>query len=488
MSQEGECQYTTGAGVILFCCNRLAPTLELAFVMRALEDEGEYPLALLESTKLRRQLPDAALRAIPTETLGELLTRFGPISASRLLGVVGRGFRLLRIHLFADACATLRGIVMGRAALKRLAKQYRIRAVVVADDRSLGWEFGAIFAAKRLGIATAAIPFALSDPDADWIGRKDRTVFDPYSGGSLERRVKQMVCRYYPENIRVNGGRALMFFTSGQACVLMAYKAVMKRPWAYGGGITDAVAVYGEADRTKQLGLGVPASKLVTTGQCSMDQLFASRGKSSEIRRTLLLEHGLPCDRRVIVCAVPQYLEHGMLDAPKHWELTEQMLGSMADTGANVFLSLHPRSRREDYRSLAERFGAVIVSSPLIEILPAADLFVATHSSTVRWAVLLRIPVIVLDDFGVGSGSMPIGGVQFLSERNQFATRCRQMLETQTVRMSVQVELDKQALSLDPFDGRNSERSIELLRTLIANSSVALDDGKKLRGRLHEIG
>ncbi len=478
MSQESECRRKTSPGVILFCCNRLAPTVELAYVMRALTDEGGQPLALLESAKLRGQLPQAALRAIPTETLGELLSRLGPINASRLLGVVGRGFRFLRMHLLADAFATLRGIVMGRVALKRLSKRYRISAVVVADDRSLGWEFGAILAAKRLGIATAAIPFALSDPDADWIGRQNRAVFDPYSGGSLERWLKQVVCRFYPENMREKDGRALMFLTAGQACVLMACKAVMSSPWAYGGGITDAVAVYGEADRTKQLGLGVSASKLVITGQCSMDHLFASRGQSSDIRIKLLAEHELPCDRRVIICAVPQYLEHAMLDAPEHWALTEQMLRSMAETGANVLLSLHPRSRREDYSNLAERFGAVIVSSPLIDILPAADLFVATHSSTVRWAVLLRIPVIVLDDFGVGCNAMPGRGVQFLRERDQLATLCRHMLETEMVRVSVQAELDKQATSLDPFDGRNSKRSIEFLRVLIAAGDVAAEEGK----------
>lgn len=459
--------------VILFCCNRLAPTLELAFVMRSLAATDLQPLALLESDRLISQLPAGTLERVSVAFLPHQLNRYGPVTMPRALGLLGRSFRFVRLHALADAFATLRGVVAGDMALSRLFEQHEVQMVVVADDRSLGWEFGVIHSARRRGIPTAAIPFALSDPRADCLTRKDREVFDPTRSGWISQIFKRYMAIKYPENMFSSNGRALMFLTAGQAWVLRALGAKWIRPWAYGGGITNVVAVFGEADRAKQIALGVPANKLVVTGQSSMDSLFASREAPAAIRRALLAEYSLPKEKNFIICAVPQYLEHGMLEAREHWRLTEQMLASLARTGANVLLSLHPRSRRDDYLPLAEHFGAVIAARPLIEILPAAHLFVATHSSTVRWAVLLRIPVIVLDDFDVGNGAMFAGGgVKFLKDRSELGLLARKLLEDPSLRASIKADLDRQAKGMDPFDGENTARVISLLKSQLRSNAT----------------
>ncbi len=425
------------------------------------------------------QLPAGTLDGVSVAFLPRLLGRHGPVTLSRVLGVIGRFFRLVRLHALADALSISRGVVAGGKALTRLLEQHDVQMVVVADDRSLGWEFGVTYSARRHGIPAVAIPFAVSDPRADYLVRKDREAFDPARGGWTSQIFKRYIAAKYPENIFSSDGRALMFLTSGQAWALKALGAKWMRPWAYGGGITNLVAVFGEADREKQIALGVSPSKLVVTGQSSLDTLFASRGAPDTIRRTLLAQLSLPEKKNVIICAVPQYLEHGMLKAREHWRLTKQMLESLARTGANVLLSLHPRSRRGDYQSLAEHFGAVIVARPLIEILPAAHLFVATHSSTVRWAVLLRTPVIILDDFGVGNGAIcEGGGVQFLKDRTELALLARNLLEDTSLRASIKVELARQAQGLDPFDGENTARVIRLLKSqsrLNSNSSQTIN-------------
>lgn len=474
-------------GVILFCCNRVAPTLELAYVMRALAKGGITPVAILESHNLRERLPESVLADLPVEVLADLLIRNGPVTLARIVGLVGRAFRLLRFNIVADALATLRGLLAGRVALDRLSKRHDVRAIVVADDRSLGWEYGMVLAAKAKGIGSAAIPFALSDPDADWIPRSGRSTYDLNDGGFFERWMKGWLYQRYPENIRTKDGRMLMFLTVGQASTLLAVDAPMKTPWAYGGGITDIVAVFGESDREKQIALGVPGRKLVVSGHCSMDQLFAARNSSLEIRKGILPALGISLDSKVIVCAVPQYLEHGMLDASKHWALTEQMVGDLTSSGAKVLLSLHPRSRMEDYVFLSKKFGATILSKPLVDVIAVADLFVATHSSTVRWAVLMRIPTIVLDDFDIGGGAMYLRGVRYLKERDQLRVLSRELLLSKSIRQSICAELDEQAKSLDPFDGKNAARCIALLSKLITNKSNASPRGQSSERKLHEV-
>ena len=116
--------------VILFCCNRLAPTLELAFVMRSLAATDLQPLALLESDRLISQLPAGTLERVSVAFLPHQLNRYGPVTMPRVLGLLGRSFRFVRLHALADAFATLRGVVAGDMALSRLFEQHEVQMVV----------------------------------------------------------------------------------------------------------------------------------------------------------------------------------------------------------------------------------------------------------------------------------------------------------------------------------------------------------------------
>lgn len=51
---------------------------------------------------------------------------------------------------------------------------------------------------------------------------------------------------------------------------------------------------------------------------------------------------------------------------------------------------------------MADAVGATILAEPLQEVLPLCDVFVATYSSTVRWAAMLGIPTVISDLTGLG--------------------------------------------------------------------------------------
>jgi len=425
-------------------------------------------MALLESNNLLHQIQKGKLDNIDICLLPQLMARYGLLTFPRLLSVLGKFARAIRFHVIADVFATWRGIVIGRRALEQLHRCGPINAVVVADDRSLGWEYGVVLAARQHGISTVAVPFALSDPDADWLGRHGKENFQPNCGWGIERLLKRRMRELYPSNIRVRNGEEKMFLTAGQAWLLMKFKGEFERPWAYGGGITQVATVFGEFDRRKQISLGVKAQKLYVTGQSSIDLLHNLSNSQSEVRIAILEKYSLRKSCPIIICAVPQYLEHGLLIEKEHWALIDQLLGSLASTGANLLLSLHPRSRLQDYRECATAYGAIIADQPLIEILAAADLFVSALSSTVRWSILLRTPTIVLDDFNQGGQSMFAGkGVHFVQQRNELTALAVNLLTNSNERAEIKRLLDQQACELDPFDGSNSSRLVQLLKKII---------------------
>lgn len=456
---------------VLVVCNRLAPTLELAHLVRALPRLSSLePVVLLGAPDLKQALaPDVFNLATEHVLTKEIAHPLG-FNPGRMWSIAAKAARAFRFDVLADFLLVLRAAKIGEHLVDALLKKHpSICAVITADDRSLGFEFGVVHAARKRGIPSVTVPFALSDPGGDWLRRREREEFSVIAGNRWTRRLKQKLANTYPANVRAQEGVQLMFLTSGQVLGLQYLGAPFPAPWAYGGGATDMVTLYSESIKARQLALGVPAHKLAVTGQCAMDDLHALAMRKEELKHELSRRYGLRSGQPVIVLAVPQHAEHGLMAANQHDALTTGLFGDLGATGAALLLSLHPRSRPENYRQAAERAGAVISKQPLLEILPAADLFVATHSSTVRWAVLLGLPTLVLDDFGVGAdGMFEAGSVTFVTNRSDVKESARSMLA------QAQAEQGKKMRSPAPelFDGNSARRVVTLLESLVARGAT----------------
>jgi hypothetical protein len=459
--------------------------VELAFLIRAMAEKQGNTTALVESSELFSRLPPGIFGVASHILLPSILHRYGPITIPRIVGIIARLCRLFRLDMVADFLGTARMLLAGEIALSRILDKLNVRVVVIADDRSLGWDIGVVCAATRRGIRTVTIPFALSDPAADWVHRIHRSQFDLAEGHWITRAIKKKLAVAYPANVRRQDGRELMFLTIGQASALRMWNALPSTPWAYGGGITEFAAVYGTGVKDKQVGLGVAVGKLIVTGQCSMDQLYSMRNNTHQLKAALAENLRLDIKTPIIICAVPPYKELGLMPPTRHWDLTESMVRDLRQTGANLVLSLHPRSQQSEYSDLAARYGAIIAGQSLIQILPVADLFVASHSSTVRWAILLTIPTLVLDDFNVGaSGLFDPDGIVLVHTRDTLQERARELLYDKNERQLIRLRLEQQGSLLDPFDGKNTSRLIQLLSKLTAQGQ-ALDcstSGEKFGG------
>ena len=94
---------------------------------------------------------------------------------------------------------------------------------------------------------------------------------------------------------------------------------------------------------------------------------------------------------------MPHQAEEGLVDWTTHRRQVEALFGVLAGSGAHILLSLHPKSQRSNYSAMAQDNGLILVDQALRDVLPVADIFVASFSSTVQWALLLGTPVAVFD-------------------------------------------------------------------------------------------
>lgn len=253
--------------------------------------------------------------------------------------------------------------------------------------------------------------------------------------------------------------------------VLFALKklgALSSNPWTIGCGLSDVVCVDSAMTAERYLAEGVPAGKLRIVGAPEFDSLHQGTASRASSRQYIVDRYKLAAGKGIVVIALPQFAEQGVLSWDNHWSEIRYILAQLARTGRAILVSLHPRVEFDRYRFLEHEFGVQLSAEPLKKILPAADVFVAVNSSTLIWAVLCGIKTFMLDFYGLDS-------FEFTKFKSITPLKNRDRLYADLMtHLTVKVDFahDWKLLSRDRvFDGKVIERYHELVARLAGNAS-----------------
>ena len=114
--------------------------------------------------------------------------------------------------------------------------------------------------------------------------------------------------------------------------------------------------------------------------------------------------YGWQPDRPLILCGFPpdQYggTDTSRFEFPDYDALVEAWMESfrMLSARANILIRPHPRIPFERLSSF-ESANVKLALQPTAELIPLCDLYVASISATIRWAIACGIPVINYDTF-----------------------------------------------------------------------------------------
>lgn len=337
-------------------------------------------------------------------------------------------------------------------------------AVLLTGDRHLGFELPLIKAARERGIRTVVVPTGYGEPDASAHIRKGRRQYRAVGRrASLAARAVFSRPELRGQIFDSPHGR-LSFYNAGITMALQSMGMLSPNPWVNGGGLADLVAVDGEDTRQRYERLGVPRSKIVVTGHQSHDILFEHWRTRDDLRRRLLAGYFPNGVRPLVILAVPQLGEHGLLPWAEHRAAINTLVESLVSTGGNVLLSLHPKSKNEDYDDLEHRYRCRIAKEPLVDVLPAGDCFVATFSSTIRWAILCGIPAVVMDFWGFGYRTYEdFGGVLQVQDTHALGPVVARVISDQAYRNALAAAQRESAGRIGVFDGQARQRLSALI-------------------------
>ena len=333
-----------------------------------------------------------------------------------------------------------------------LIKEYKIDVLFLAGDRHLGLEPLFIKVANDLKITTI-IPFMVYFAEEEDLV-KTSTIIESktlltskYIKDSEKKFIhhKRENKYYYPHTI---------------ANALDKISVLTQNPWFMGGGYSDILCLPNYQMNKHYIQNGVDSNKIKVLGDISYDNLYLNYKNRINIKKKLLEKYSFINNKKIIIIALPQLAEHSILTWDRHWEEINYLMKSLNELNENILISLHPKMDRKKYEFLEDKYNCTILDERLADVLPIADIFVATFSSTVFWSILCGIKTVVVDFYGLNYTMYDfLTSLRKVDKKDNLKTTLKTTLVEE-----IDFSKDWKSLSRDDvFDGKTIQRYIKLI-------------------------
>lgn len=358
---------------------------------------------------------------------------------------------MFAIARFADACQ--RRVHFCEDILVRLG----VDGLVLAEDNAERDSFAWIAAATNRGIPTTVVSYGVLAPDEAehaYAKAPSHQVAEPLLG-ALQRVI--------PHWLRSGDGYTISRLPPLEALGRYVAGFDYWNPWLVNAGSVGGIAVESARMRDSYLSQGFPPAKLHITGHPSMDIMHRKQSNFLEERQKLT-RYGVSPDGPLIVVAMPP---DQTSSRPIEFGSYQSILDAFTQptrsvTDANIIVSPH-FNVSEDHRAFLRSRGIPVAEVSASELLPLADLFVASVSSTIKWALACGIPTIDYDVYGYRYSLYDgVAQVQTASTYEQFLDALRRWMDP-SQRASWRTEAVNGKDSWGTVDGRAMDRVIDLV-------------------------
>ena len=282
---------------------------------------------------------------------------------------------------------------------KKLARSLTPVCAIVSQERP--YQFLPVLKAlKDLRIPTILMLAADSSPEQTAWARRGDHFRKSVLKTSISAILNRLVQLWLPSQIYKSPWGNAIFYPPSRILLLRMMGMLPNNPWYQGTNFVDYIVISGSDEAAIYAEAKVEPSKLLYFGTQELDILHENKLKDEQIRHELIAQYNLDSNKKILIVSLPRLREQALTSESVHWQAINDILDVLSRQNYNVMVSMHPNSDLSLYTWIENKYQVQILRKPLQDILVAADIFVASYSSTIRWAIGLGIPVINLDFWG----------------------------------------------------------------------------------------
>ncbi len=323
----------------------------------------------------------------------------------------------------------------------RVFDQYAPNVVIFGQDFPFSINTLLIKKAKVAGAKSVVVPFSLGTT---------RELCESLSSSDLHDADRSMVSRLvaylFPDWVNYYKDKKLLRLPPADIIVSEMLSLRTPHPWVPNSSYADVITMESEESRSRALLSGTPDSQLVLTGAPVDDALSAFRRNCRELKGRLLSAHSFANgsatdsangERLLAVVAWPPD-QFGSRLLPLEFRGYEELCQAWAEELAEfqrvgqftVVVRPHPVTDRIFLAKLLSEYDLSVTLQDTASLVAAADLFVASVSTTIRWAIMCGVPVVNYDVFDYQYNDFDSAeAVLTMSTRKEFARQLHELVE-----------------------------------------------------------
>jgi hypothetical protein len=346
----------------------------------------------------------------------------------------------------------------------------RPNVLVFAED-NVSFPTGLLIkAAHETDAASVVVPYTLANVREFVEGFRN----DPAC--STQRFYNYLIGLLYPNWCHRENDQVFLRLPGHHVLAMELLDGAPERPWIPNNGHWDAFAVESRRMHERYAHeFRMPAEKLILTGAMSDDALFRAKATAADLKENVYSELGLVPGRPMLLVALPpnQFSRHHPdLEFHDYRGMILFLVESLRTlTGYNVVFTLHPRTP-SDAHSYIEELGAKISTRDSVELVAACDLYVASASATIRWALVCNVPVINYDVYQYRYDDYAdTPGVLTIQTKKEWLDLLHAITVEANWHLSRRPYSESKACAWGFTDGSSGRRIVELLDRLATPSS-----------------
>lgn len=340
-------------------------------------------------------------------------------------------------------------------------------SLIVLPEQNFGYHHEILFsAAKRYGVPVLIFPYSLAGHQ-EW-AENFKEMPECHVRGLLRRAV----ARSFPLWVLpYKGHRLILPLPYIFSCEYL--RCVPTIPWVTNSGPDGTFAADNLFMKEFYHREGVDTSEWQTVGSLAEDRLFRNMSRKDVIRQTIASRLALDPDLPILLIGLPpEQFTLGVrpgMEFGNYRELVEFIVSETvvaAENKYNIWVSLHPRTRREDVEFI-EAKSVRIIDGPVEEILPVAHTYISVISATIRWAVACEVPVLNFDAYQAHYDDYTdLAGVVEVRTKEKFRLQISLMTQDATYHSRLTQAQAEDARRLFKLDGKAEERICQLISEL----------------------
>ena len=210
---------------------------------------------------------------------------------------------------------------------------------------------------------------------------------------------EKLFAKWFPAWIRTFEGQHLSRLSIPRAVALELNAISSKNPWVVNSSIQHYIAVDSLFMRDQMIGYNVPKDQIKVIGSPVNDIIHDVLFDFTIKREELYRDFNLDANKYLLVCSLPKnYFKFRPVNGFNDYEdLLKFWIGTIRKlSNFNAVFSPHPLIDKNVIK-LLERNEAIISYGWIAELIPLCDLFVASLSTTMKWARACGKPVLNFD-------------------------------------------------------------------------------------------